>query len=291
MVINTIGMVAQLCFVEEECFETLDMYYFNAEAIALNSTDNSTINKALVEHSFMFEDTGFATMVGLAVILGLLLNVMTIVILVTGRRNSKGIRVQLINLAIADCLWSAVGPMMFYHIRFEIPLPPNLFVCKTAGALAFLVVTASPLCNVAISIDRFVVVHFPMKVVNYRNHHKIMIAISVWVISLVVDMGAFFNAHLQELHGTVWCFCSPIRYNKPFSVEVFYLVSAVKYGVPAMIIVLMYSLIAVRLLRQESVGVRNDSTRRQDKSRRDKLVSISNSAFNFIFSHYKLPSP
>ena len=42
MVLSTVGMMAQLCFVEQECLESLDNFYYLSEAKALNSTDNSS---------------------------------------------------------------------------------------------------------------------------------------------------------------------------------------------------------------------------------------------------------
>ena len=39
--------MAQLCFVEQECLESLDNFYYLSEAKALNSTNNSTVNVAL----------------------------------------------------------------------------------------------------------------------------------------------------------------------------------------------------------------------------------------------------
>lgn len=274
MVIDTIGMVSQLCFVEAECSNVLDDYYWSAEALALNSTANATVNKALVTHNFIYEDLAFAIMCVITIVFGIVLNIFTIIVLVTGRQNSKGVRIQLINLAIADCLWAIIGPLIFFHIRFEIPLTSNLFLCKLSTFLGFLAVTVSPLCNVAISIDRFVVVYFPMKVMRYRKRHKVMVAIAVWIISVVIDMGALFNAHLLELNGKVWCFCSPIRYSEPFTMEMFYIISAAKYGLPAVIIVLMYSLIAVKLLGNESaLGAKTESTKCQQRIRHDKMVS------------------
>lgn len=273
MVINTIGMMAQLCFVEQECFASLDEFYFTSEAKALNSSTNSTVNKALVEHDFLGEDLTFGVFCVLAMLAGVVLNVLTMVVLKTGTRNSKEVRTQLMNLAVADCLFAIVGPLTFFHIRFEIPITSNLIGCKIIGFLGFLAVTISPLCNVAISIDRVVAVYFPMKIRNYRYCHKVITAVCVWVISIIVDMGPLFNATTIELNGQVWCFASPVRYYKPFTYAEFYVASGAKYGVPALIIIVMYSLIAFKLLRRKTVGERTASVKKQEKSRREKLVS------------------
>ena len=266
-------MMAQLCFVEQECLESLDNFYYLSKAKALNSTDNSTVNVALIEHDHVAEELAFGVFCGLSALTGIVLNVLTIIVLVTGHKNSKEVRVQLVNLALADIIFSVIAPVTFLHIRFEIPLTSNLAICKIAGFLGFYVVTLSPLCSVAISIDRVMAVYFPMRIRRYRRRHKIITAILVWMISLVVDMGALFNAFVKELHGEVWCFCSPVRYSKPFTFFEFYIASGVKYGVPALIIITMYSLIAYKLLRRKTLGERTDSVKKQEKTRREKMVS------------------
>ena len=242
VMIDTIGMMAQLCFVEIECMSKLDDLYYNSTDVAESL------------HDLFLEDIAFATFLIAFIVFGVAFNIVTIMTLSTGKRSSKEVRVQLINLAIADCVWALVGPVINLHIRLEKPMTSNAVICKLINFMGFLMITVSPLCSVAISIDRFVAVYFPMKIIHYRTCHKIMAAVSVWLIGTLVDMGSLFNSHIAEVKNQSWCFGAPIRYKEPMPFEKFAIVSGIKFALPSIIIVIMYSLIAAKLKQRQDIG-------------------------------------
>lgn len=269
--ITSIGMVAQLCFVELECTPKLDELSEISKAIASNSSrlNETATCSVYAEHNLNIEDYLFTTLCATCAVLGVVFNLLTIITLLTGRRNSREIRIQLVNLAISDLLWSLVGPAIFVYIRLEIPMTSNEALCKLISFLGFLVVTVSPLCNVAISLDRFVAVYFPMKIINYRTRHKVMAAAAVWMIGILVDMGTLFNAHTGEWDNQTWCYARPIIYDKtktlPF--EQFLIATAIKFGLPSIVMIVMYALIAGKLHKRHGVGDGNADIKDQLQKR------------------------
>lgn len=258
-------MVAQLCNVEPACHEYIINLFDTAKNEVYHSSGNETIN-AFVEHQFLTEDRLFIAYCWLAVIGGLLLNLLTILVLTLGKKNSSEMRVQLVNLAIADCFMALVEPQVFLAHRENISVP--IALCKFAGFAQYCTLTISTLCNTAISVDRFTAVYYPIKFQLYKTHHKILTALAIWVIAIGIDLGTLINCYIWVIYEFEWCFCSPVRYtSQAYSMITEQIIRFSKYGVPAFVIMLMYLLVGAKIIRWKRANT--SETRRQKKVRSD----------------------
>lgn len=279
MVGQPIYMLNQLCIIEDACYEVFEQLYLTASDEVQNSPRNSTMSNAFVEYGLFTEDMTFAAYCWIAGVGGALLNIMTILVLSLGTKNSLEMRVQLINLAICDCLMSMVEPQVFYHHRFTIPVDQTM--CKFAGFAQYATFTLSTLCNMAISIDRFVAVYYPLQIHHYTTCHKVGTAVAIWLIAFAVDIGAIFNCNIWQIRDFEWCFCTPTRYTKQLGTTKDNIIRFSKYGIPAFVIIFLYILIGIRMTHWKKVGdncTLSAIVLRQDKrmKRQVRLVAVIN---------------
>lgn len=117
-------------------------------------------------------------------ILGLLLNILTIVVIANGTNVGRKIKVQLINLTMAHLL-GAVGLLIF---TFSIQTF-NMFLMVIGNGIIMATMQASVLCNMAISLERFVIISFPLRARRYRRVHKCVIAGLIWPLAILGASG------------------------------------------------------------------------------------------------------
>ena len=202
-------------------------------------------------------DIAYISIYGLSALLGLFLNTLTITILLKGKKFGKGIRIQLVNLAVADTLSSLV---VFIFAIFEGLLAvPNInvyVILDVCGILHYFLnfqFQASLMSNTAISLERFVAVYFPLKIREYRRRHVIAVTIAIWILTFVVDMPWIFEI---ELHADPSFnknhFCTSELFLEP--VELDLIIYSTCYFFPLTIIVTSYTLICIKLKRRRQIG-------------------------------------
>ena len=192
-------------------------------------------------------------------ILGILLNTFTILILTKGKKFGQSIRIQLTNLAAADLICSIILPSTVVLGGFTTVRYPNISsLCKTQQYLTYTLFYASLLFNAALSLEKFVVVYYPLALRNYQRRHIIVVTTSVWIIALAaqldiaIDSGVYLHPYDNQI---VSCFPS-----KAFiSTDTHYfqqvtIVYAIKYIMPSIAILLAYGLIGYKLWRRKAVG-------------------------------------
>lgn len=275
-------MVLQLCVIDTDCYKVMVDLFSLARNQTHHSLGNVTMSRAFVEHDFNAEDLVFGAFCWISGIGGALLNLLAVLVLLTGHKNSKEMRVQLVNLAIVDTLMSMVEPQIYYHHRFEDSV--DLPTCKFAGFAQYCTLTLSTFCNTVISIDRFIAVYFPLKAQQYKTFHKVVTAIFIWLIAVAVDLGTIFNCHIWEIYDFEWCFCSPTRYAKPLGIKNQHAIRFAKNAIPAFIIVLMYILIGLRIVQWKTkVG---DAFASAEVHQRELLVKKQVNIIYLFYPHW-----
>ena len=167
MVHTAVSMISQMCVFDVACYDMLvDVIYKatdNASQVQLNSTSaigsnssssSSSAHNALVEQDLYMEDMAFVIYCWLVIIFGTCLNIFTIVVLLVGQNNSSDMRVQLVNLALADCSMALIEPQTFHGFRLGLEVHP--IICSVGGFLQYGTFTLSILRNTAISISSMV---------------------------------------------------------------------------------------------------------------------------------------
>ena len=116
-------------------------------------------------------------------VLGLILNVGTILTVLKSRQlSNKGVHVLLVNKAVADLITSLTYPTVYAALPFGQEAELELLIISTFGSLG---IYLSLLWNAAISIERFVVIHFPLKSLVYTKKMKVILTTIVWLIGIV----------------------------------------------------------------------------------------------------------
>ncbi|XP_067945248.1 somatostatin receptor type 2-like [Watersipora subatra] len=179
----------------------------NLNDSALNCTNLTSIDR-LPEDDFDF-DTDFPIIVYyciLACIAGVIINLITVFAILHGRHTSSKVKVQLIHLAIADFLFALVYPIycgtIFLIDDWSITLTQcyvYVFVCKA-------ILSASPLCTAAISLERLIIIYFPFSVQSYRRTHKLMVVALIWFSACLLSIDDVIYIHVSyEQGGEIYC--------------------------------------------------------------------------------------
>ena len=224
-----------------DCSKNYSYYY--------NDTEPRTHSDNLLEVAY----------VGITVflsILGLCFNACAVTIIIKGSKFGKSIRIQLINMAVADILCSLAA--IVSGISDSLEGLPVSYVVQFQKAQQFtmpVLYIASLLSNTVISMERFVAVYFPLKMREYRRRHVITVIVIIWVLSVVVNLQLLLKKDAIVYHPVNIRLACTLKRKPPLSV-----VRVASYVIviclPVVIIVTCYTLIGVKLARRTVIGVK-----------------------------------
>lgn len=172
--------------------------------------------------------------------LGIILNILTIFIIRGGKHIGKAVHLNLINLAIANILRAVTFPLLaaFELDPFSLVHFPNSSVlCKLYIFFVHGTQYASAFWSVVISVERFVVIFFPLKALSHSIKHKVLVVVGVWICCYAVRIDSAVYSDILMTEGR------PICQGVLPSYKVKAYIMALSYYTPALIIVVMYSLI------------------------------------------------
>lgn len=189
-------------------------------------------------------------------VLGVAFNMLTIPILITGKNLSKEVTIQLTNLSIANLIAAAFVPYYLMQAALHLDFPHSDVLCKIVSFVGRGALNTSPLWNMAIALERIFVVYFPLRAFDYTRGHKVIVAISVWLVGYLPEIEALYYARVEpaSINSSSVSTCvlpNPMMYSQPLLYEV--LVS-VKYILPPIIIAISYLLIGIKLLCRHQIG-------------------------------------
>ena len=198
------------------------------------------------------------TIHGLLGALGIILNTTVIVIIISGCRFGKGMKIQLMNLAIADFLSAAMTPTSGYigGIITQ-PYPGNFMLCEVHQYINSVVFYTSLLCSAEISIERFVAVYFPLKILKYRTMYIILVSVLVWTLALITQMDSLLLADADRtlLNNTRTENCRTGKFmTEHDKYGLWRYLAVARFLIPVIIIVTSYILICVKLVIRKRVG-------------------------------------
>ena len=200
-----------------------------------------------------------ATFITIAV-LGVTFNTLTIFIIALGRKTSKEVKIQILNLAFADLLVAIFYPVFQMIYLLELSYPVYIHSCRLRQFLTRSAIHASPLCNAAISLERVVVVFFPLRASRYTRTHKLLIVALIWILAAAPELESLLYAELGEYNGNLECWIvSPLKQSNP---AVYEWMVTLKYVIPASIMVVSYTLVFINLCRQKSSQLQRHSSGR-----------------------------
>ncbi|XP_067429547.1 chemerin-like receptor 1 [Thunnus thynnus] len=149
-----------------------------------------------------------AVIYSLVFILGVLGN--GVVIWVTGFKMKKKVyTVWILNLAVADFLFTAFLPFSVIYTALGFHWPFGKFMCKLDNTVRFLNIFVSVYILVVISVDRYVSVVWPVWAQNHRSVRKAScVSLGVWVLGLILSLPSFIFRDIVSLfdNETIICY-------------------------------------------------------------------------------------
>ncbi|XP_067943409.1 somatostatin receptor type 1-like [Watersipora subatra] len=204
----------------------------------------------------------------LVTIVGVVLNLLTVFTLALGCNISKEVKIQLINLAIADVIMAAFFPttMMSDNV-FYFPFKGTLSWCAISFCIAISSAHASLLCSASISLERLILVYFPFRASGYTKKVKIFVVVLIWLIGTTPQIVTAHHCRLVTLDdGTKRCEFGIIR-----TLSFYIWIEAIQCIAPSATIIISYSLVFIKLcVRKKSKIVLKHSTSK-DSHAIDKL--------------------
>ncbi|XP_020780973.1 chemerin-like receptor 1 [Boleophthalmus pectinirostris] len=182
----------------------MDLDYVNYDDyISTDETENTTSD----DGQFLFNDTQtplapiLVTINVIICVFGLGGN--SLVIWICGWKMKKTVITTFyISLAISNLLFCVFLPLeVFYMMTLHWPF--GLLMCKLTSSVLFLNMYSSVFLLVLISIDRCVMVSFPVWSQNHRCPWKALVIVAiVWVLSALLTLPSMIYRHITA-HGTV----------------------------------------------------------------------------------------
>lgn len=220
-----------------------------------------------------------------AIILGTSGNIISLIVFTNGRRCNTDIRGFLINLAVADlimalvCLPFSFTSALTQNWIFSSPMCPIILFTE------MLSVTVSVYTNTAISIDRFLAIKFPLKILRTSRRHVVWTIVVIWFVSAGLCSVQFATSKVTERDdGTA--VCKEDWPNKGFNFRQLYtvIVLIITYVIPVVFIMTMYGLVCFQLWQRVTPGI-GDQTRDTRQLKCKKKVRVFSINFqNFLHS-------
>lgn len=227
----------------------------------------------------------------LAIVLGAGGNLISIIVFANGRRCNTDIRGFLINLAVADlmmaiiCLPFSFTSALLKKWIFSAPMCPIILFTQ------MLSVNVSVYTNTAISIDRFLAIKYPLKLLRTSRKHVLWVITVIWIVS-----GALCAVQLKvgrvksQADGVMACEEDWPRSKKNVDYRKLYtlVVLIITYAIPVVFIMTMYGLVCRQLWFRTTPGAINHTRDARQLSAKQKVrIDCSSSVLYFLL---QLPS-
>ncbi|KAK2159111.1 hypothetical protein LSH36_158g00001 [Paralvinella palmiformis] len=230
----------------------------------------------------------------LTTLLALSGNAVVIVVFTVGKRSRGDLRGFLINLACADlimsifCMPFTFTMTMLNNWVFSRPMCPIVLYLQTVS------VTASVCTNMAIGIDRFWVVMFPLKSRITKSRSKWVI-LSIWMISMsisAVQLAVGRSNPTEVAPGQVVWDCNEV-WPEPKDIwrrsYTFFILSTT-YLIPLFILAVTYGFVAWKLWQRTTPGNADEARDMQQlRSKRKNTFFVWRQLL--IWMHHVIPEP
>lgn len=216
------------------------------------SVDLSDISTPKLEEGPLI---GLVILYSLTTFLSLIGNIFVVIVFKKGKRSRTDLRPFLINLAIADLLMAFFCmPFTFADVIFRTWIFAELF-CPVVLFIQTLSVAASVFTNMAIGIDRFLVVTFPLRHRFTQQRFKYVI-ITIWLNSVILASVQFFVGRANYYEPGILR-CEEI-WPDPRSRRAYTIVLLLcTYIVPLFILTITYSIVGFLLWKRTAPGNRD----------------------------------
>ncbi|XP_055841471.1 uncharacterized protein LOC129908752 [Episyrphus balteatus] len=171
-------------------------------------------------YSFTFDDEEVSTELNipyavfeiLVAVFAIVGNLMVIVVFHRERKLRRRTNYYIVSLAIADFLVGLLG--VPFAVLASVGLPRNLHACLFTVSLLVVLCTISIFCLVAVSVDRYWAILYPMAYSrNVRTKTAIGIISMCWMAGTIVGFLPLFGWHADVEHNASCLFVKVMDYN------------------------------------------------------------------------------
>ncbi|XP_078511607.1 chemerin-like receptor 1 [Lissotriton helveticus] len=176
----------------------------NMAAIGLNTTNGTSLYSGYAELQNTMKVVT-AVMFSIILLMGVTGN--GTVIWITGCKLRKTINtIWFLNLAIADFISTFLIFATLLYLALDLNWPFGSVTCKLLNCTFGLSINTSILLLSAISIDRCVLVLFPVWSQNYRTNKLITtVCLLIWTLSITLVPGSFMFSEMSTTHNRSTC--------------------------------------------------------------------------------------
>ncbi|XP_031569014.1 neuropeptide FF receptor 2-like [Actinia tenebrosa] len=213
----------------------------------------------------------------LVIICSLVGNSCIVAVVLRNRRMRTPVNFFILNMAIGDLLITVFFmPRMltriFYGVEWQIDGLTGLILCKISPSMQELCSCLSVLWFMAISIDRFFAVVFPLKKIITKNVAYMMIA-GIWFIAIAARFPSFYYLNLYYFRTNVYC-TIVLKDNKLLE-EVYYNFSfVIFYAVPLCIVVILYTAVILALKKRKRPGATSLTQQNNQLKRTHRILKM-----------------
>lgn len=182
-----------------------------------------------------------------------------------------------VNMAISDLMITVFFmPRMltriFYGVEWQVSGLPGLILCKISPSMQELCSCLSVLLFMAISVDRFFAVVFPLKKIITQTVSYGMIAL-IWFIALAARFPSFY--YLDLLYYRTNLYCALVFGDNKLVKDVYQHFSfVIFYAVPLCIVVILYTAVIVALKRRKRPGAASLTQQNNQLKRTQRVMKM-----------------
>ncbi|XP_064422552.1 P2Y purinoceptor 4 [Latimeria chalumnae] len=223
---------------------------------------------------------------GIVSILGLVLNAVAIWMFIAKMRPWNATTVFMFNLAISDTLYVLSLPLLVYYYDNRNHWPFGKALCKLVRFLFYSNLYSSILFLTCISVQRYLGICYPIRSLQWiKVKHAQAVCVGVWAVvtSCLIPNLVFVTTSRRD-NDTL---CHDTTKPEDFDQYVYYSSSVMilLFGIPFLVIVVCYCLMAKKLVQHRLPGVKVKLSSSKRKSIRMIIVVLVVFAVSFVPFH------
>ena len=233
----------------------------NSSQLDVNATENPSASSLAC---FVSDSAGIKVtrilVYCVIMVVSLVGNTLVIYIVAKDRRMQKTVNFFILNMAVADILITLYMPrvvtLAYAGYAWQVGGPTGLAFCKLAVFFHETAIAVANFTVVAISLDRFFAVVFPLKVFITKRVCTGVITV-IWLLAVALRIPMAYGVKTVMVNGELRCSLNLDAIFGPGTEKAYYYLTLVGlFSVPLVIIVGLYSAIFVSIRKRKTPGDR-----------------------------------
>lgn len=203
-------------------------------------------------------------------------NSLIVSVIAINKRMQTPVNFFILNMAISDLLITVFFmPRMlsriFYGIEWQITGTTGLILCKISPSMQEFCASLSVFLFMAIAVDRFLAVVFPLKKIITKYVAMVIIAV-IWVVTLAIRIPTFYSFRLIKFGSKVYC---AAQLKDPDADEIYKQFSfVIYYAVPLCIVVILYTTVIIALKKRKRPGATSLTQQNNQLKRTHRILKM-----------------